>query len=255
MRLYRLTTSAIFERKSWALCAFAVVILPFVLPWISSAEEKPVLTAPARVLACWGTLWVCCLVWGLFTAAREGEVNATSGVGEYFLTTGKSPTRQLLEIWLSVFSFIVPLTLLAALVSQFFAAPGDPTERSMWWVVNAQYFCLFLLVQAPLLLLAAAVASRYGGIAGFAASIGIALYGLYGVGYLEQMLKLEGNPVLKAIWTFSPQFRFGDLTQRLWLKNGALPAEGFWITSTYFCAILLVFAAISRLCFRPKATA
>ncbi|MES2997096.1 MAG: hypothetical protein V4733_09840 [Verrucomicrobiota bacterium] len=252
MRLFRLTFSSIFQRKSWAICGFAVAVLPFVLPWISSASEKPILTAPARILACWGTLWVCALGWGLFTAAREGEENAKSGTGEYFLTTGVSPTRQLLEIWLAVFLFIVPLVLLAAAISQFAATPHDPQERSMWWHVNLQYAALFLLAVAPLLGLATAIASRFGGIAGFAATLGLAIYGLYGVGYVEQMLKLETNPLLKAVWTFSPQFRFADLTQRLYFKNGALSPDAFWLTSAYFFAVLLVFTAVSRLCFRPK---
>ncbi|MCU0778494.1 MAG: hypothetical protein MUF86_12635, partial [Akkermansiaceae bacterium] len=88
MRLFRLTFATIFQRKAWAICAFAVICLPFVMPLISSATEKPLLVQPARILAAWNTLWICSLIWGLFTAAREGENNAKSGIGEYFLTTG-----------------------------------------------------------------------------------------------------------------------------------------------------------------------
>ena len=95
MRLFRLTLATIFHRKAWAICALAVIALPFVLPLISSATEKPILVQPARILAAWDTLWICTLLWGFFTAAREGEANARSGIGEYFLTTGVSATRQL----------------------------------------------------------------------------------------------------------------------------------------------------------------
>lgn len=151
MRLFRLTFATIFQRKAWAICAFAVVCLPFVLPLISSATEKPLLVQPARILAAWNTLWICSLIWGLFTAAREGESNAKSGIGEYFLTTGVSTTRQLFEIWLAVFSFIAPLAILTALICQFAAAPADPVEHSMWWILNAQYAVLFLVVIAPCL--------------------------------------------------------------------------------------------------------
>ena len=198
MRLFRLTLATIFQRKAWAICAFAVIALPFVLPMISSATEKPLLVQPARVQAAWGTLWVCALIWGLFTAAREGESNAKSGIGEYFLTTGVSATRQLFEIWLAVFCFVAPLAVIAALICQFAAAPGDPVERSMWWVLNGQYATLFLLVIAPLLALATALASRFGGITGFSVTLLITLYGLYGVGYLDNMLKIEENPMLQA---------------------------------------------------------
>ena len=255
MRLFRLTLATIFQRKAWAICAFAVIALPFALPFISSASEKPILVQPARILAAWNTLWICSLVWGLFTAAREGESNAKSGIGEYFLTTGVSATRQLFEIWLAVFSFVVPLTIITALICQFAAAPADPAEHSMWWVMNAQYAVLFLLVVGPLLALSTALASRFGGITGFSVTLLITLYGLYGVGYLDNMLKLEENPILQGLWLFSPQYRFADLTQRLYFKSGALPTSAFWMMTLYFVGILAVYAAVSRLCFRTKLSA
>jgi hypothetical protein len=255
MRLFRLTFATILQRKAWAICAFAVICLPFVLPLVSSATEKPLLVQPARILAAWNTLWICSLVWGLFTAAREGENNAKSGIGEYFLTTGVSATRQLFEIWLAVFCFIAPLTILTALICQFAAAPADPVEHSMWWLLNAQYAALFLLVIAPLLALATALASRFGGITGFSVTLLITLYGLYGVGYLDQMLKLEANPILRGLWAFSPHYRLADLTQRLYFKTGALPAGAFWMMMLYFAGILAVYSGISRLCFRTKLSA
>ncbi len=252
MRLFRLTIATIFQRKAWAICALAVIALPFALPLISSATEKPILVQPARILAAWDTLWICALIWGLFTAAREGESNAKSGIGEYFLTTGVSATRQLFEIWLAVFCFVAPLTLITALICQFAAAPQDPVEHAMWWVLNAQYAALFLLVLAPLLALATALASRFGGITGFAVTLGLTLYGLYGVGYLDNMLKLEENPILHGLWLFSPQYRFADLTQRLYFKSGALPSAAFWTMTLYFAGIFAVYTGLSRLCFRTK---
>ncbi len=255
MRLFRLTLATIFQRKTWAICAFAVIAMPFVMPVISSATEKPILLQPARILAAWNTLWICALVWGLFTAAKEGETNAKSGIGEYFLTTGVSATRQLFEIWLAVFCFIAPFTIITALICQFAAAPADPAEQSMWWVLNAQYAALFLLVIAPLVALATALASRFGGITGFAVTLFLTIYGLYGVGYLDNMLKLEENPVLQSFLMFSPQYRFADLTQRLCFKSGALPTSAFWTMTLYFAGILAVYTGLSRICFRTKLSA
>lgn len=255
MRLFRLTFATILQRKAWAICAFAVIVLPFALPLISSATEKPILLQPARILAAWGTLWVCSLFWGLFTAAREGETNAKTGVGEYFQTTGLSPTHQLFEIWLAVFCYIAPLVLITASICQFAAAPADPVERAMWWTLNMQYSALFLLVMAPLLALATALASRFGGITGFTVTLLITLYGLYGVGYLESMLKVEANPILRSLWTFSPHYSFADLTQRLLFKTGALPSGAFWNMTLYFSGILAVYVGLSRLCFRTKLSA
>ncbi len=255
MRLFRLTFATIFQRKAWAICAFAVLVLPFALPMISSATEKPILVQPARILAAWGTLWICALVWGLFTAAREGETNAKTGVGEYFQTTGVSATRQLLEIWLAVFAFVAPLAIVTALVCQFGAAPADPLERAMWWILNLQYTALFLLVIAPLLALATALASRFGGITGFTVTFLIAIYGLYGVGYIEHMLKLEENPILRGLWVYSPHYSFADLTQRLLFKRGSLPAGAFWNMALYFSGILAVYLGLSRITFRTKLSA
>lgn len=252
MRLFRLTFATIFQRKAWVICVFAVLVLPFALPLISSATEKPLLVQPARILAAWGTLWVCALFWGLFTAAREGESNAKSGIGEYFQTTGVSATRQLFQIWLAVFAFVAPLAILTALVCQFGASPSDPVEHSMWWTLNIQYAALFLLVIGPLLAFAIAIASRFGGITGFTVTLLITLYGLYGVGYLDSMLKVEQNPFLRSVWLFSPHYHFADLTQRLYFKAGALPTGAFWSMTLYFSGILAVYAGLSRLCFRTK---
>jgi len=254
MRLFRLTVATIFHRKAWAICAVAVILLPFALPLISSATEKPSLLQPARILAAWNTLWCCTLLWGFFTAAHQGEDNAKSGLGEYFLSNGVSATRQLFEIWCAVFCFIAPLTLATAAICQWAASPADPVERSMWWILNLQYASLFLLIMAQLLALAIALASRFGSIVGFSVSLALALYGLWGVAYLENLLKLEENPVLRGIWLYSPQYRFADLTQRLYFKSGALPSPAFWTMALYFLGILAVYVGISRLCFRTQAS-
>lgn len=255
MKLFRLTLATVFQRKAWAICLFAILALPFVLPVISSASEKPLLIQPARIQAAWSTLWICTLLWGLFTAARQGENNARSGIGEYFLTSGTSATRQLFQIWLALFCFIAPLAIVTAAICQFAAAPADPVEKSMWWTLNIQYLTLFLAATAPLLALATALASRFGGITGFAVTLGLAIYGLHGVGYLENMLKLEENSFLQAIWLYSPHYRFADLTQNLYFKTGALPTAAFWKMTLYFAGIFAIYAGISRICFRTKLSA
>ncbi|MFM2198252.1 MAG: hypothetical protein RLZZ505_1684 [Verrucomicrobiota bacterium] len=255
MRLFKLTFATIFRKKAWAICLFAVLVLPFALPMISSATEKPVLLQPARIQAAWATLFVSTMLWGFFAAASLGESNTKSGTGEYFRTTGLSATRQLFEIWLALFSYIVPLALIATSICLFAAMPADPNEQGMWWTLNFQYLALFLLVFAPLLALATALASRFGGITGFGVTLFITIYGLYGVSYLDNMLKLEANSVLQALWLYSPQYRFADLTQRLYFKTGALSSEVFTNMLIYFTAILAVHTGISRLCFRSSANA
>ena len=90
---------------------------------------------------------------------------------------------------------------------------------------------------------------------GFSVTLLITLYGLYGVGYLDNMLKLEENAILQSFLLFSPQYRFADLTQRLCFKSGALPTGAFWTMIVYFAGILAVYTGLSRLCFRTKLSA
>lgn len=252
MRLFRLTIATIFQRKAWIICLFAVGVMPFILPYLSTATEKPHLMQPARIQAAWAALWGCTLVWGLFTAAKEGEANARSGIGEYFLTTGLSPMRQLLAIWFAISCFIIPLVLATAAVTQFGAMPAAAEERSMWWIMNGQYSVLFLVVTLPLIAFAVALASRFGSVAAFAISVTLALYGLYGVGYLDNMLKLEENTILQSLWLFSPQYRFADLTQRLYFKSGSLQVPAFFAMLGYFTSIAVILLSLSSMLFRVK---
>jgi len=255
MPLFRLTAATIFRRKAWVICVFALLAMPFLLPVLSSGQEKPVLIEPARVLTAWGTLWVCALFWGLFTAARQGETNTRFGLGDYFSTTGLSATRQLFELWLAVFIYVIPFTLIPALICLIAASPADPGERSMWWAANGQYMLIFLLMFAPLLALAIAAASRFGAVAGFCLTLVLSLYGLYGVGYLENMLSQQANPLLEALWLASPHYHLAALTPRLYYKLGVIPADRFAGLIVYFVAILMVYAGLARLCFRSKSMA
>lgn len=254
MRLYRLTTATLFRRKSWVLCVFAVGVLPFLLTQISSGTENPSLMKPAIAQATWAMALLSAIFWGFFTAAKQGESNARSGLGEYFLTTGVSAGRQLFEMWLSVFTFLVPLPLISAAICILAASPAMADERSMWIATNFQYSLLFLFAMCPLVALACAVASRFGSITGFLTSSGLAIYGLYGVGYLKVLGDLEGNAFLKWVWAASPHYHFADPTERLRYKLGAIDWEKFPLLLAYFGGIMLAHAAISRLLFRARAT-
>ena len=253
MRLYRLTTATLFRRKSWVICAFAVGVLPFLLQFISSGTENPALLKPAIAQAAWAMALLSAILWGFFSASKQGEGNARSGLGEYFLATGLSASRQLFEMWLSIFTFLAPLPLLAAGICILFASPSQTDERSMWLATNLQYSILFLLVMAPLVALAAAVASRFGSITGFIVSSSLALYGLYGVGYLKLLANLEGSPLLQWVWVSSPHYHFADPTERLRYKLGAIAWEKFPLLLAYFGGILLIYAVISRVLFRVRA--
>lgn len=255
MKLYRLTSATLLRRKSWVICAFVVGVLPFLLQYISSGSENPVLLKPAIAQASWSMALLSAIFWGFFTAAKQGESNARSGMGEYFLTTGLSAGRQLFEMWLAVFTYLLPIPLIAAGVCIFAASPSLADERSMWIATNLQYCVLFIFVMAPLVALASAVASRFGSITGFLTSSALAIYGLYGVGYLELLANLEDNALLKWLWSSSPHYHFADPTERLRYKLGAIAWDKFPLLLLYFGGIMLTYAVISRLLFRVRAAA
>lgn len=252
MGLYRLTVSTILRRKAWALAAFAVAVVPFLLPLVSTAAENRVLLEPTRAQTAWTMLWLTALLWGLFAGARTGEQHNRSGLGEYFLSTGIPATRQLSLIWLGVMSFLAPLALLAAAVCLVGAMPSRPGEQALWVVTNLQFAALFVLVIAPLVALAIALASRFGATAGYVVTLGIGLYGLYGVGYLDMLFRLESNPLLEWAWLASPHFHLADLTNRLIFKLGAVEARSFVDVAVYLAGIFAVAAALARLCFRTR---
>jgi hypothetical protein len=255
MRLFKLNLATILRRKSWVICALVVLVFPFLLPQLSSGPENPTLIQPALAQAAWSLAWLCAIFWGFFVAARLGESNSRSGIGEYFQTTGVPPTRQLLEIWASVFIFVAPLGLAAALICIFAASPSLPDERMMWLQTNLQYALLFVLVVAPLLAMAIALASRFGSLTGFLVSAGLCAYGLYGVGYMQLLLDTEASPLLKWVWTVSPHYHFADPTERLRYKLGAIEWSRFPTLVLYFAGIFLIHTALSRAFFRTKAGA
>lgn len=255
MPLFRLTLMTIFRRKAWAVCAFLVLVMPFLLPKLSSGTENPGLLKPALAQAAWGMTWLSTVFWGFFAAAKAGDRLSRSGIGEYFHSSGISATRQLLEVWSALMVYIAPLGLAAALVCIFAASPAAPDERSMWITTNFQYALLFVLVVAPLIALAVAMASRFGGLTGFIIPAGLTFYGLYGVGYMKLLLSVEGNPLLSWLWSASPHYHFADPTERLRYKLGAIEWSQFPLLIAYFGGISLLYIAVSRLLFRVKATA
>ena len=88
MQLYRLTLATILQRKVWIIALLCVLVLPLILPYLTSYERNPSLIEPARAQAAWICLGVVSLAWVLYQAARFGDDSARSGLGSYFLSAG-----------------------------------------------------------------------------------------------------------------------------------------------------------------------
>lgn len=223
MELYKLTLVSILNRKTFAIFAFLLVALPFVLPYVTPWESKPSLLEPARAQMAWVLLWATAISWLLFQGATIGDRWSSHGILEYFKTLGVSRRQQMLQIWLSCFTVFAGMILITFVISTFTAMPGDPLEARQWLITNFQYVLLFTLVVAPLLTLAISLGTRFNGAAAYALTIGIALYGLFGISFLEVFLADNKNAFLNLIYLISPHYHLSDLTSRLVFKLGSVP--------------------------------
>ncbi len=250
MELYRLTLASILSRKTFAIFAVLLLILPFALPYMTPWESKPSLLQPARAQMAWIFLWVSAMGWLLFQGATIGDRWSSHGILEYFKTLGISRWKQIAQLWLSCFTVFGGMVLIAFSISTFTAMPGDPTEARHWIITNLQYALLFLLVVAPLLALSISLGTRFNGAAAYAVTIGLALYGLFGISYLEIFLADNNNPVLNLLYLVSPHYHLSDLTPRLIFKLGALPLAELARISAYLGGIALAITGASYQLFR-----
>jgi hypothetical protein len=250
MELYRLTLVSILNRKTFAIFAAMILALPFVLPVMTPWESKPSLLEPARAQMAWMLLWTAAIGWLLFQGATIGDRWAAHGILEYFKTLGVSRGRQLLQLWLSCFTVFAGMGLAAFAISTFTAMPGDPTEARHWVVTNLQYALLFLLVVGPLLALAISLGTRFNGAAAYAVTVGLVLYGLFGIGYLEIFLADNDNPFLNLVYLLSPHYHLADLTSRLVFKLGAVPLAEIGRIGAYLGGLGLVTLGLSYHCYR-----
>ncbi len=233
MSLFKLTLKTTIARNTYLIFILVLAVLPLVLPYLTPWEEKPSLLQPARAQTAWSLLWIISVIWLFYQAAVIGHEGASQGVLEYFKTIGVSRRSQMLQLWANSLLWCVICVVLVVGVSLLFAMPGDPEEARMWVVTNLQYASLYLLVVAPLFFFAMALGTRINATAAYVVTAGMALYGLYGIGYLDFFLSQSGNPVVDAIYVISPHYHLADLTTRLLYKMGPLETVTFAKIAAY----------------------
>lgn len=253
MNLFKITLRTLLERKAWVVALFCIGALPFLLPILVPSEFALGLIEPARAQAAWVLLWLVTVFWLFGQAARQGEQNVKSGLGTYFHSMGKGTVRQLLELWMAHAVILVPLVLLAVLVCCLGAAPD--AGLGSWILTNLQYGVLFLTVALPLLMLAIALGSRFGPLIGYLFTVGITLYGLYGVGYLEVATQVESNGLIRLLYAISPQYHLADLTEQLVFQMGHLEKALFVNIFIYLGGLSLITSAGSFLTYRTTSKA
>jgi len=252
MNLYKLTLTTIVTRKTFAIFLILFLVLPFLLADITPWEQKPQLVEPARAQAAWGLLWFLALGWLFYQAAAFGDRWSSQGILEYFKTLGMSRLAQIGQIWLSVLTLFVGFIALVVAICLLFAMPGHPEEARMWIATNLQYATLFLTVVGPLALLAIALGTRFNATAAYVITACLAIYGLFGVGYLDFFLSQTGNPFFDLVFVLSPHYHLSDLTGRLVFKLGELSMSNFFNILAYLGGLGLVTAAFACGIYREK---
>ena len=146
----------------------------------------------------------------------------------------------------------MPLVVGAMVICMVWAMPSDKIEATAWVYTVLQSGFLFTLVFSSLLVLAIGLGTRIGLAGGYLVSFGMALYGLYGVGYMDLFFQVRKDVFLETLWTFSPHYHLSDLTARLVFKSGNLPLESFLQISLYLGGLLLIHLGVSYLSFKPS---
>ena len=253
VNLFRLSLATILHRKVWFVWLVLALVFPLVMPYMTPWEQDATILQPARAQAAWLTLWAGALTWGLFQGAGFGEALARRGLGEYFTTQGVSKWSQLAQTWCACFIAILPLLASALVICLVWAMPGEHDEAIAWVWLLVQYAVLFVLTFGALLVLAIALGTRLGLASGYLLVFGLALYGLYGVSFLDLFVRARKDAVLETIWTFSPHYHLSsDLTERLIFKSGSLPWGDFWQVFVYLAGLFLIHLGISFFSFKSN---
>jgi hypothetical protein len=252
MPLFKLTLKTIIARNTYLVFLLVLVVLPLALPYLTPWEEKPSVFAPARAQTAWSLLWLITLVWLFYQAASMGHDGASQGVLEYLKTLGMKRRSQMGQLWANSLLFCGICLVLVLGISLLLARPDNPEETGMWVATNLQYALLYLLAVGPLFLLATALGTRINGTAAYVITVGLAVYGLYGIGYLDFFLSQSGNPVVDLLYVLSPHYHLADLTNRLVFQMGPLEGSAFAKITAYLIGLGIVIVGVGTLLFREK---
>jgi len=99
---------------------------------------------------------------------------------------------------------------------------------------------------------AIALGTRLNATAAYVITGAIAVYGLFGIGYLDFFLSQSGQPFFDFLYLISPHFHLADLTNRLTFKLGALDATSFAHSAIYLAGLGLVLTGFACVLYREK---
>ncbi|GEM_PF-585652 len=225
--LFRVCMAGLAVRGScWLLLAGALVFAwaaPLLTPW----DENPPILQPARAQAAWLYAWLALFTWLPFQAAALGRRLRCEGVLEFFHARGAGPDALCLQLSAAVAVWMLGVMLLACLVCLTVCLPTNPDEARLWLGLVLQQGVLYILVSAPLVLLAAALGTCAGEVIAFLAPVLLLFLGLLAASWLEPLLAGSPSFFHRCTWLVLPHYHLADLSPRLVFKMGPLAHADF----------------------------
>jgi hypothetical protein len=240
--IFLLHIRQIFRENDWILPLLLLALAAIVGSSLAPSNEDPALRFSARTQTIWITAWLCSIFWVGFVSAKIGSFQRTKGLREFWKALGISDAGyylSLLAIPVICNSFIFGL---AAFLT-FFVGHTPEVPVSEWACVNAQAVLFAVLAQTSVMALILAITNLLDTAPAFTCGLLINLYGLYGIGAVDQV-RSGKDPLLSSaaelLWTVGPHLHFADFLPRLTFGWGALPGKPFLFAGLYLTAILLV---------------
>lgn len=245
--IFRLHLRQICRENDWLLPLLLLVVALIGAPLLTPSNEDPDLKFGSRTQLVWATAWFCSIFYTGFVSAKLGAFQRNKGLRDFWRSSGLSDFKYYLAIFaipvlLNAFLFGVA----AALTFGFGRNPQVTAPE--WALVNLQALTVAILGQAPASALMIGLANRLDVAPSFTCGLLFNLYGLYGIGAVDQ-IRGGDDPRLSAIadvfWTMGPHLHFADFMNRLTFGWGALPARPFLYVSLYLSAVSVIVVALS----------
>jgi hypothetical protein len=258
--MFRFTLQTLHYSRSVWLPLVAMLVVPWVVPFISPTDEEFQLYQPALAQGAWQSLWIIGVLFGVMNSANIGKMMEEKKINEHFTTIGFSKAKrffgQLAPIW--IFSII--LGLIPFFICVFFASPTGKEDKWMWFLLQAQAYALWVVAIPLWCAPALALATRISSPAATLITLLLHVYGTEAISYADMIRRnLSANQYFRDLaeiaWAISPHIHFADLTNRMVFKMGALDPNAFWTLTLYLAGYSLLIATLCLLIPKSKGAA
>ncbi|MBV8900995.1 MAG: hypothetical protein JOY92_12885 [Verrucomicrobia bacterium] len=245
--VFRLHLREIYRENDWLLPLLLLVLAVIGAPLLTPSNEDPDLKFSSRTQLVWATAWFCSIFYSGFVSAKLGACQRNRGLRDFWRSSGLSDLGHYLAI------FAIPLLLNAlffgaAAVLAFVFGRNPEITVPEWAMVNLQALTVAVLGQAPVSALVIGMANRLDVAPSFTCGLLFNLYGLYGIGAIDQ-IRGGDDPRLSVIadifWTVGPHLHFADFMNRMTFGWGPLPGRPFFCVSLYLGAVSVIVTALS----------